>query len=69
MIRSLTQSDKPAVLEYLNRNEIETSFLYANVIEFGIENKRELRRCADYYGFFNEKSLKGIFRGIFRLSS
>lgn len=60
MIRLLTQYDKKAVLEYLKRNEIETSFLHGNVIEFGIDNMSDKRRCADYYGFFKEEELKGI---------
>ena len=60
MIRLLIQSDKQMVLEYLERNEIETSFLYANIIEFGVENRQDTRRCADYYGFFEGQMLKGI---------
>ena len=60
MIRLLTQDDKKIILEYLQRNEIETSFLYANIIEFGVDNIQDIRRCADYYGFFNGKVLKGI---------
>ena len=60
MIRLLTQTDKEEILEYLKRNEVETSFLYANVIEFGVDNDRDIRRCADYYGFFDGEILKGI---------
>lgn len=60
MIRLLTQADKGMVLEYLARNEIETSFLYANVIEFGMDNNPDIRRCGDYYGYFEGKALKGI---------
>jgi uncharacterized protein len=60
MIKLLTQADKKIILEYLERNEIETSFLYANVMEFGVDNREDIRRCADYYGFFNEGVLKGI---------
>ncbi|WP_353097412.1 GNAT family N-acetyltransferase [Tissierella praeacuta] len=60
MIRLLTQADKKIILEYLKRSEIETSFLYANIIEFGVDNKKDVRRCADYYGFFNGQVLKGI---------
>ena len=54
MIRLLTQYDKKVILDYLKRNEIETSFLYANIIEFGVDNILDIRRCADYYGFFKE---------------
>ncbi|WP_026476509.1 GNAT family N-acetyltransferase [Alkaliphilus transvaalensis] len=60
MIRLLTQKDKEAILAYLGRNEIETSFLYGNVIEFGVDNNPEIRRCADYYGYFSGEELKGI---------
>ncbi|KNF07514.1 putative acetyltransferase [Gottschalkia purinilytica] len=60
MIRLLTQADEKMILEYLKRNEIATSFLYANIIEFGIDNIRDTRRCADYYGFFDGEVLKGI---------
>ncbi|MDD2480669.1 MAG: GNAT family N-acetyltransferase [Lutispora sp.] len=60
MIRLLTQSDKQMILDYLARNEVETSFLYANIIQFGVDNMRHIRRCADYYGFFDGEELKGI---------
>ena len=60
MIRLLSQADRQIILKYLKRNEIETSFLYANIIEFGVENKPEIRRCADYYGYFDGEDLKGI---------
>jgi uncharacterized protein len=60
MIRLLTDTDKKIILEYLDRNEIETSFLYANVMEFGVDNRKDIRRCADYYGFFHGEALKGI---------
>lgn len=60
MIRLLNNDDKQAVLDYICKNDIETSFLYANVISFGLENDREKRRCAYYYGFFNETGLRGI---------
>lgn len=60
MIRLLTECDKEIVLEYIGRNELEASFLYGNVMEFGVDNKREIQRCADYYGFFIKDELKGI---------
>jgi len=60
MIRLLTQADREIILEYIMRNEVETSFLYANIIEFGIDNVKEIRRCADYYGFFEGEILRGI---------
>lgn len=60
MVRLLTQADEKMIMDYLARNEIETSFLYANVVEFGVDNNKEIRRCADYYGFFKGDELKGI---------
>lgn len=60
MIRLLTQSDKEKIMDYIGRNELETSFLYANVIEFGIDNNPDMRRCGDYYGFFEGEELRGI---------
>ncbi|SHI80146.1 GNAT family N-acetyltransferase [Lutispora thermophila] len=60
MIKLLTQSDKEKVMSYIGRNEIETSFLYANVVEFGIDNNPDIRRCGDYYGFFEGEELRGI---------
>lgn len=60
MIRLLTQWDKEKVMSYIGRNEIETSFLYANVIEFGIDNNPDMRRCGDYYGYFEGEELRGI---------
>ncbi|HEY8362358.1 MAG TPA: GNAT family N-acetyltransferase [Tissierellaceae bacterium] len=60
MIRLLKHADKQIILGYLERNEIETSFLYSNIVEFGVENRKDIRRCADYYGFFDCEVLKGI---------
>jgi len=56
----LNNDDKAMVLEYVERNEIETSFLYANVLTVGLENNREIRRCGDYFGYFEGLELKGI---------
>lgn len=60
MIRLLGGDDRTAVMEYLYRNEIETSFLYANVVNVGLENDGETRRCADYFGFFEGPEIRGI---------
>lgn len=60
MVRLLTPADKQQIMDYIGRNEIETSFLYSNILEFGVENNKEARRCADYYGFFIDGELKGI---------
>lgn len=60
MIRLLTDNDKEQILDYLGRNEIETSFLYSNIAESGVDNRKEIKRCADYFGFFKDGSLAGI---------
>lgn len=60
MIRLLNNDDKKMVMEYLERNHIETTFLTGNVISFGLENNKNLRRGADYFGYFDDKELKGI---------
>ena len=60
MLRILTEKDRKAVEEYLERNQIETTFLIGNVKYFGFENKKDVRRCGDYFGYFEEGKLKGI---------
>lgn len=60
MIRLLTENDRLLIFEYLARNEIETSFLYSNIIECGIDNNRDNKRCGDYFGFFRNDVLAGI---------
>lgn len=60
MIRILAQPDKQMIMEYIGRNEIETSFLYANIIQFGVDNNPDIRRCGDYYGYFEGEELRGI---------
>jgi uncharacterized protein len=60
MIRLLNNSDIDMVMEYLERNHIETTFLIGNVISFGLENNKNIRRCADYIGYFEEETLRGI---------
>ena len=48
------------VLEYLEKHHIETTFLIGNVELLGLENNKELRRCGDYYGYFQDESLRGV---------
>lgn len=60
MIRLLTEKDKDEVLEYTERNHIETTFIIGNVISFGLDNNPNINRCAHYYGYFEKESLKGI---------
>lgn len=58
--RLLKEEDKQMILDYIQRNSIETSFLYSNILKYGVENKKDIRRSADYFGFFDEGHLKGI---------
>lgn len=60
MIRLLNNNDTNEVMEYLNRNHIEVTFLIGNIKEFGLENDMTMRRCGDYYGYFEDGRLKGI---------
>lgn len=60
MIRILNENDRSAVLDYLERNHIECTFLIGNVQQFGIDNNKDIRRCADYYGYFKGNDLTGI---------
>lgn len=60
MIRLLNNNDRELIMEYLERNHIETTFLTGNVLSFGLENNKNIRRCADYFGYFKGENLKGI---------
>ncbi|MGE5474442.1 MAG: GNAT family N-acetyltransferase [Ignavibacteriales bacterium] len=61
MIRLLTNADKGIIQEYIDRNHMETTFLFGNVEHYGIDNTdKTLFRCGDYYGYFDRQSLKGI---------
>lgn len=60
MLRLLNNNDREMVMEYLERNHIETTFLIGNVQSFGLENDKNIRRSADYFGYLEDKKLKGI---------
>ena len=60
MIQLLTEENKNIVLEYLEKHHIETTFLIGNVTYLGLDNNPEIRRCADYYGYFEHGVLRGI---------
>ena len=68
MLRLLNNLDKPMVLKYLDKHHIECTFLIGNVISFSLENDVNLRRGADYYGYFESNALKGIV-GFYNLGS
>ncbi|MDF2880698.1 MAG: family N-acetyltransferase [Clostridiaceae bacterium] len=58
--RLLSNNDNNHVMDYFRKNPIETTFLYGNVVQFGLENNRNIRRAADYYGYFKDGDIKGI---------
>ncbi len=60
MFRQLNEWDRDIILEYLDRNEGEADFLIGNVLQFGIVNRRSVLRCGDYFGYFEENTLRGI---------
>lgn len=68
MIRLLNDNDKKIVVGYIERNHIECAFQIGNVEHFGITNRKEYRRCGDYFGYFEENDLKGILP-IYNLGS
>lgn len=60
MISLLTQKDTEKVMEYLKNDSIAGAFLMGNVLEFGLDNCKDMRRCGDYYGYFSKGDLIGI---------
>lgn len=60
MIRLLTNDDEAEVKRYLDRNYMETTIISGNLEKSRIYNDRITRYCGDYYGYFEEGSLKGI---------
>ena len=60
MLRQLNEWDRPILFDYLMRNEKETDFLIGNAQQFGIMNRRNILRCGDYFGYFEENALKGV---------
>lgn len=59
-IQLLDNSHKEIVNNYLSKHEVETTFIIGNVKAFGLENDKNIRRGADYYGYFEDDSLVGI---------
>jgi RimJ/RimL family protein N-acetyltransferase len=60
MISLLTEDDKAKVIRYLERDSIAGACIMGNVLEFGLDNQNEQRRCGDYYGYFSKGNLLGI---------
>jgi ribosomal protein S18 acetylase RimI-like enzyme len=56
----LNEWDRATIFEYLDRNEEEAAFLIGNALQFGIMNRSNVLRCGDYFGYFEENTLRGI---------
>jgi len=52
MIRRLDNRDRELCMAYIRSHEHETTFLHGNVLDIGLENDPSVRRCADYFGWF-----------------
>ena len=52
MIRRLDNRDRELCMVYIRSHEHETTFLHGNVLDIGLENDPSVRRCADYFGWF-----------------
>ncbi|KXG74497.1 hypothetical protein AN618_22910 [Fervidicola ferrireducens] len=60
MLRLLSEKDRKIIEEYIKRYPFETTFIQGNIANFSIENKKDIRRCGDYYGYFKNGRLVGI---------
>ncbi|RKD22478.1 hypothetical protein SAMN02745883_00666 [Caminicella sporogenes DSM 14501] len=59
--RLLKKSDFERVLNYLNRHHFDVSFMIGNIENYGVENNKVHKKHADYYGYFIDDELKGVF--------
>jgi len=57
----LKNRDAYIVMNYLEKNHIENTFMIGNIEKHGLENNMVLKRSGDYYGYFYRGELKGIF--------
>lgn len=60
MISLLTEDDKAKVIKFLEHDSIAGACIMGNVIQFGLDNQNEQRRCGDYYGYFSKGKLLGL---------
>lgn len=60
MLRRLDNQDRDTCMAYIRMHEQETTFLHGNVLDIGLENDPALRRCADYYGWFEDDPGTGL---------
>ncbi len=52
MIRKLDNQDRDLCMAYIRSHEMDTTFLHGNVLDIGVENRPEIRRSGDYFGWF-----------------
>lgn len=59
-LQKLGSDDNEKLLNYLKKNEVETTLIIGNVKQFGIDNNKSKRRCGDYFGYMENDKLQGI---------
>lgn len=57
----LKDEDINVVMNYLEKNHMENTFIIGNIERHGLENSLHSKRSGDYYGYFHEGQLRGIF--------
>ncbi|WP_432665748.1 GNAT family N-acetyltransferase [Wukongibacter baidiensis] len=57
----LKNQDINIVMDYLEKNHIESTFIIGNIEKYGLENNKLQKRNGDYYGYFNDGGLRGVF--------
>ncbi|SFL84790.1 GNAT family N-acetyltransferase [Pelosinus propionicus] len=60
MILLLSEKNRDEVIQYLRQERFASAFILGNVLEFGLDNCKDQRRCGDYYGYFLKGRLVGI---------
>lgn len=59
--RLLRNRDMNIVMNYLERRHVESTFIIDSIEKYGFENNMLLKKNGDYYGYFYEENLMGIF--------
>lgn len=60
MLKRLRNGDIGLIIPYLEKNEMETTFLTAGIQAFGMENRSDDGRSGEYFGWFEGTRLCGI---------
>ncbi len=60
LISLLRKENTDEVIEFLKKDSIAGAFIIGNVLEFGLDNRKDQRRCGDYYGYFSKGQIAGI---------